>query len=93
MYAYTQQHISCSVSCSDELQWYPSNTTTCPLQVLGSEQSYGRPSVDAREAVLWLGVKHRDKKALELHSREIAPAGTGMGEKAGHSWEPSCMAR
>ena len=29
---------------------------------------------------MWLGVRHTHKKALELFSREIAPAGTGMGE-------------
>lgn len=28
---------------------------------------------------MWLAVHHRDKKALEVFAREIAPAGTGMG--------------
>lgn len=37
------------------------------------------PVQDAREAVLWLAVHHKHKKALEVFSREIAPAGTGMG--------------
>ena len=32
---------------------------------------------------MWLAVTHRDKKALELFSREIAPAGTGMGKDIG----------
>lgn len=32
-----------------------------------------------REAVIWLAVHHKQKKALELFSREVAPAGTGMG--------------
>ena len=27
---------------------------------------------------MWLGVRHQNKKALELFSREMAPAGTGM---------------
>ena len=34
---------------------------------------------DPRECVLWLTVAHQQKKALELFSREVAPAGTGMG--------------
>uniref|UniRef100_A0A3P8Q4D7 Acyclic terpene utilisation N-terminal domain-containing protein n=1 Tax=Astatotilapia calliptera TaxID=8154 RepID=A0A3P8Q4D7_ASTCA len=34
---------------------------------------------DSREAVIWLAVHHKQKKALELFSREVAPAGTGMG--------------
>ncbi len=29
---------------------------------------------------MWIGVKHQKKEALELFTREIAPAGTGMGE-------------
>ena len=32
------------------------------------------------EAVTWLAVEHEQKKALEIFSREIAPAGTGMGQ-------------
>ncbi|XP_038611179.1 uncharacterized protein LOC119935772 isoform X1 [Tachyglossus aculeatus] len=53
------------------------------LQVLGSEDTYG-PHAKAtqdggpREAVLWLAVHHKQKKAVEIFSREIAPAGTGM---------------
>lgn len=34
---------------------------------------------DSREAVIWMAVHHKQKKALELFAREIAPAGTGMG--------------
>lgn len=33
-----------------------------------------------REVVLWLSVLHKEKKALEIFSREVAPAGTGMGK-------------
>lgn len=33
-----------------------------------------------REAVIWMAVHHKQKKAVELFSREVAPAGTGMGE-------------
>lgn len=29
--------------------------------------------------MIWLAVHHKQKKALELFSREVAPAGTGMG--------------
>lgn len=33
-----------------------------------------------RDAVMWLAVHHKDKKALEFFAKEIAPAGTGMGK-------------
>ncbi|XP_014832290.1 PREDICTED: uncharacterized protein LOC106910219, partial [Poecilia mexicana] len=33
---------------------------------------------DSREAVVWMAVHHKQKKALEVFSREVAPAGTGM---------------
>ncbi|XP_069782775.1 uncharacterized protein lratb.1 isoform X2 [Narcine bancroftii] len=52
------------------------------IQVLGSDESYGEQAAkrtcSPREAVIWLAVHHMQKKALELFSREIAPAGTGM---------------
>ncbi|XP_077333204.1 uncharacterized protein LOC143975087 [Lithobates pipiens] len=51
------------------------------LQIVGAEDSYGphaRGKDVAREAVIWLGVHHKQKKALEIFAREIAPAGTGM---------------
>lgn len=50
------------------------------IQVLGAEDMYG-PNArhkGSREAVLWLAVHHKQKKALELFSREVSPAGTGM---------------
>ena len=54
------------------------------LEVLGAEHAYGphaEPAVrQAREAILRLTACHRDKAALELLAREIAPAGT--------SWAP-----
>uniref|UniRef100_A0A673HHC7 Si:ch73-132f6.5 n=1 Tax=Sinocyclocheilus rhinocerous TaxID=307959 RepID=A0A673HHC7_9TELE len=53
------------------------------IQVLGAEDTYGPHAVDTspREAVVWMTVHHKQKKALELFSREVAPAGTGMGEQ------------
>ncbi|XP_042323992.1 uncharacterized protein LOC121930983 isoform X2 [Sceloporus undulatus] len=53
------------------------------LQILGSEETYGphaKQNIDGglREAVIWLAVLHKQKKAVEIFSREIAPAGTGM---------------
>ncbi|EPQ04121.1 hypothetical protein D623_10031309 [Myotis brandtii] len=53
------------------------------IQILGSEETYGaqaKANVNGgpREVVLWLSVHHKEKKALEIFSREIAPAGTGM---------------
>ncbi|XP_060951765.1 uncharacterized protein lratb.1 [Limanda limanda] len=50
------------------------------VQVLGAEDTYG-PNADtqgSREAVIWMAVHHKQKKALELFAREVAPAGTGM---------------
>ncbi|KAG7496304.1 hypothetical protein JOB18_016450 [Solea senegalensis] len=50
------------------------------VQVLGTEDTYGpnAHTKGCREAVLWLAVHHKQKKALELFAREVAPAGTGM---------------
>ncbi|GCC19442.1 hypothetical protein chiPu_0018384 [Chiloscyllium punctatum] len=52
------------------------------VQILGSEEIYGKHAVkktdNPREAVIWLAVHHMQKKALEVFSREVAPAGTGM---------------
>ncbi|MCC7100966.1 MAG: DUF1446 domain-containing protein, partial [Rubrivivax sp.] len=54
------------------------------IEVLGSETPYGPHAHPAaaqmREAVLRLGAHHREKAALELLAREVAPAGT--------SWAP-----
>ena len=54
------------------------------VEVLGSETPYGPHAHPAaaqmREAVLRLGAHHREKTALELLAREVAPAGT--------SWAP-----
>ncbi|XP_048366008.1 uncharacterized protein LOC125440300 isoform X2 [Sphaerodactylus townsendi] len=53
------------------------------IQILGSEETYGphaKRTLDGgpREAVIWLAVLHKQKQAVEIFSREIAPAGTGM---------------
>ncbi|XP_056345117.1 uncharacterized protein LOC130252017 isoform X3 [Oenanthe melanoleuca] len=59
------------------------------VQVLGSEDTYGphaRRSIDGqgpREAVIWLAVHHKQREAVEIFSREIAPAGTGMDLPSG----------
>lgn len=58
-------------------------------QIIGSERSYGKhktPSIAPREITMWIGVKHQEKKALELFTREIAPAGTGMGKVYTATW-------
>ncbi|XP_066516905.1 uncharacterized protein [Hoplias malabaricus] len=54
--------------------------TAINIQVLGAEDTYGPLACknDLREAVIWMAVHHRQKKALEIFSREVAPAGTGM---------------
>ena len=52
------------------------------IDIIGSEACFGsnRRRDAAREAVMWLAVRHQNRKALELFAREIAPAGT--------SWAP-----
>ncbi len=52
------------------------------LSVLGTASAYGphAKAPELHEAVLRLAVAHRDRKALEIFAREIAPAGT--------SWSP-----
>jgi len=51
------------------------------VQILGSEQSFGKNAITEdkfpREAVLWMSVKHQDKKAIQVWAKEIAAAGTG----------------
>ena len=57
--------------------------TRANIEVLGSESPNWGPHArhgDVREAVLRVGVMHPQKAALEIFSREIAPAGT--------SWSP-----
>ncbi|XP_036072592.1 uncharacterized protein lratb.1 isoform X2 [Oryzias melastigma] len=50
------------------------------IQILGAEDTYGHNArnKESREAVIWMSVHHQQKKALEVFSREIASAGTGM---------------
>jgi hypothetical protein len=52
------------------------------IEILGAESTYGPHArvPHAREVVMRLVVEHDDKDALEIFSREIAPAGT--------SWSP-----
>jgi hypothetical protein len=56
--------------------------TETSIEILGAEQQYGPHSRvrGAREVVMKLGVKHPDRRALEIFAREISPAGT--------SWSP-----
>ncbi|MCC5866570.1 MAG: DUF1446 domain-containing protein [Wenzhouxiangella sp.] len=54
--------------------------TATSVEVLGSEATYGEHARrdDTREVVVKIGVRHPDKKALVLFSREIAQAATAM---------------
>ncbi|XP_066242983.1 uncharacterized protein [Saccopteryx leptura] len=52
-------------------------------EIPGSEETYGAQAKanlngGPREVVLWLSVCHKEKKAVEIFSREIIPAATGM---------------
>jgi len=50
------------------------------IEVLGSESMYGEHARDfiAREVVLKMGVRHANKEAVQIFSKEIAPAATSM---------------
>ena len=52
------------------------------IEILGTEAMYGPQARDgarsAREVVMKLAVSHENKTALEIFSREIAPAGTSF---------------
>lgn len=52
------------------------------IEILGSEATYGPLSRvrSVREVILKIGVRHVNKRAVEIFSREIAPASTGMGQ-------------
>ncbi len=52
------------------------------IEVLGAEATYGPHgrAGHVREVILKVGVRHMDKRAVEIFSREIAPAATGMGQ-------------
>jgi len=56
--------------------------TETNIEVLGAEDSYGRHArhTEAREVVLKIGVRHPNKDALELFSREIAPSAISMAQ-------------
>ncbi|WP_166224289.1 acyclic terpene utilization AtuA family protein [Pseudomonas atagonensis] len=58
--------------------WAPYSETS--IELLGSEATYGPHGQrrDSREVVIKLAVRHPDKQALILFSREIAQAATGM---------------
>jgi hypothetical protein len=52
------------------------------IEVLGAEATYGphgRAS-HVREVILKVGARHMDKRAVDIFTREIAPASTGMGQ-------------
>lgn len=50
------------------------------VELLGSEATYGQHGQrgDSREVLIKLAVRHPNRQALVLFSREIAPAATGM---------------
>jgi hypothetical protein len=54
--------------------------TATYTDILGGAKPWAPLSGNGFEAVMWLAVAHRDRRALELFAREIAPAAT--------SWAP-----
>lgn len=52
------------------------------IEVLGAETIYGplARAATTREVILKIGARHRDRGALEILAREIAPAATSMAQ-------------
>ena len=52
------------------------------IEVIGAESSYGAQAraQDAREVVLKIGVRHRQRAALDIFAREIYPAASSMAQ-------------
>jgi hypothetical protein len=52
------------------------------VEVLGAEATYGPHgrAQGVREVILKIGVRHMDKRAVDIFTREIAPAATGMAQ-------------
>jgi hypothetical protein len=52
------------------------------IETLGAEATYGPHARlrGVREVILKVGVRHADKRAVDIFTREIAPAATGMGQ-------------
>lgn len=52
------------------------------IEILGTESMYGPHgrAAGAREAIIKIAAAHSDRRALELFSREIFPAGTSMAQ-------------
>ena len=52
--------------------------TSTYVTTIGNEECFGENAryILPRETTLWMAVQHKDKKALEFWSREIASAGT-----------------
>jgi hypothetical protein len=52
------------------------------IEALGAEATYGPHgrAGHVREVILKIGVRHMDKRAVDIFTREIAPAATGMAQ-------------
>lgn len=50
------------------------------IEVIGSNETYGKPDDRAREVILKMGLRHDDKNALELFGKEMTQAGVAMAQ-------------
>ena len=59
-----------------------SDFTETSIEVIGAESTYGAQSraETTREVVLKIGVRHRERAALDIFAREIYPAATAMAQ-------------
>jgi len=67
------------------------------VTVIGEEENYGpqhrQSNLKPRDVALWMSVKHKDKKALDIWSKEIASSGTGMAPGKCLSTQKLCSNR
>ncbi len=50
------------------------------LEVIGANETYGRPDDAAREVILKIGLRHDDRNALDLFGKEMTQAGVAMAQ-------------
>jgi hypothetical protein len=50
------------------------------IEIIGANDTYGKPDDTAREVILKMGLRHDDRAALELFGREMTQAGVAMAQ-------------
>jgi Acyclic terpene utilisation family protein AtuA len=50
------------------------------IEIIGANETYGKPDDTAREVILKMGLHHDDRSALELFGKEMTQAGVAMAQ-------------